>query len=60
MQSLQAANKKTSGIFELDENYFGAKRIRVKHGEAAGKTPAFGVLKRDRNVFVQIVENCSR
>lgn len=47
--------------FELDESYFGAKRIRGKRWRwAAGKTPVFGLLKRDGRVFVSIVENCSR
>lgn len=49
------------GEFELDESYFGAKRVRGKKGRgAAGKTPVFGVLKRNGNVYVQIVENCSK
>jgi transposase-like protein len=49
------------GIFELDESYFGAKRVRGKRGRgAAGKTPVFGLLKRDGNVYVSIVQNCSR
>lgn len=50
-----------AGEFELDESYFGARRVRGKRGRgAAGKTPVFGVLKRDGNVYVQIVENCSK
>jgi len=49
------------GEFELDESYFGAKRVRGKKGRgAAGKTPVFGLLKRDGNVYVQVVENCSK
>jgi len=60
LQSL-ANNEKSSGEFELDESYFGAKRVRGKRGRgAAGKTPVFGLLKRDGNVYVEIVENCSR
>ena len=51
----------SSGEFELDESYFGAKRIRGKRGRgAAGKTPVFGLLKRDGKVHVEIVKNCSR
>ena len=50
-----------SGIFELDESYFGARRVRGKRGRgAAGKTPVFGLLKRDGKVFVSIVQNCSK
>lgn len=53
--------EKFSGEFELDESYFGAKRVRGKKGRgAAGKTPVFGLLKRDGKVFVQIVKNCTR
>lgn len=49
------------GEFELDESYFGAKRVRGKRGRgAAGKTPVFGILKRDGKVFVNIVKNCSK
>jgi transposase-like protein len=50
-----------TGVFELDESYFGAKRVRGRRGRgAAGKTPVFGLLKRDGNVYVEIVENCSK
>ena len=51
----------SAGEFELDESYFGAKRVRGKRGRgAAGKTPVFGLLKRDGKVHVEIVENCTR
>ncbi|MGL5719726.1 MAG: IS1595 family transposase, partial [Alphaproteobacteria bacterium] len=50
-----------SGEIECDESYFGAKRIRGKRGrEAAGKTPVFGLLKRNGKVYVEIVPNCSK
>jgi transposase len=50
-----------SGEIELDESYFGAKRVRGKRGRgAAGKTPVFGLLKRDGNVYVEVVKNCSK
>jgi transposase len=49
------------GEFECDESYFGAKRVRGKRGRgAAGKTPVFGLLKRDGKVFVSEVKNCSK
>ena len=52
---------KELGEFELDESYFGARRIRGKRGRgAAGKTPVFGLLKRNGKVFVTVVPNCSR
>jgi len=60
-QALEPENIKISGAFELDESYFGAKRVRGKRGRgAAGKTPVFGLLQRDGNVHVTVVENCSR
>ncbi len=57
----QGHETKAFGVFECDESYFGAKRVRGKRGRgAAGKTPVFGLLKRNENVYVTIVENCSR
>jgi transposase-like protein len=54
-------NEKSFGIFECDESYFGSKRIRGKRGRgAAGKTPVFGLLKRNDKVFVKVVKNCSK
>jgi transposase len=51
----------SNGEFELDESYFGAKRVRGKRGRgAAGKTPVFGLLKRNGNVYVEVVKNCSK
>ena len=51
----------TCGEFELDESYFGARRVRGKRGRgAAGKTPVFGLLKRDGRVLVEVVQNCSK
>jgi transposase len=59
-ESLQEGGVQT-GEFELDESYFGAKRVRGKRGRgAAGKTPVFGLLKRGGKVFVKIVKNCSK
>lgn len=54
-------NAQLSGEIELDESYFGARRIRGKRGRgAAGKTPVFGILKRDGQVSVTIIPNCSK
>ena len=51
---------KFSGEIEIDESYFGSKRVRGKRGRgAANKTPVFGMLKRDGRVYTQIVKNCS-
>lgn len=50
----------STGEIEIDESYFGAKRVRGKRGRgAAGKTPVFGMKKRGDKVYTQIVKNCS-
>ena len=50
-----------NGEIEVDESYFGAKRIRGKRGRgAAGKTPVFGLLKRSGKVYTAIVPDCSK
>ena len=47
--------------FEVDESYFGARRVRGKRGRwAAGKTPVFWLLKRDGRVYVTVVPDCSK
>jgi len=57
----KVSSAKFSGEIELDESYFGSKRVRGKRGRgAAGKTPVFGMKKRDGGVYVEIVENCSK
>ena len=53
--------EKELGVFEADESYFGARRVRGRRGRgAAGKTPVFGLLKRDGKVIVSLVKNCSK
>lgn len=55
------ASAKELGEFEVDESYFGARRVRGKRGRgAAGKTPVFGLLKRGGNVYVNVVKKCSK
>ena len=54
-------NSPFAGEVEIDESYFGARRVRGKRGRgAAGKTPVIGLRKRDGKVFVEIVKDCSR
>ena len=49
-----------NGEIEIDESYFGAKRVRGKRGRGAGKkTSVFGMLKRNNCVYTQIVKHCS-
>ena len=50
-----------SGEIEVDESYFGAKRIKGKRGRGAyGKTPVFGVLQRGGKVYTEIVPDCAK
>jgi len=50
-----------SGEIEVDESYFGARRVRGKRGRgASGKIPVLGLHKRGDCVFVSVVENCSK
>ena len=49
------------GEIEMDESYFGARRIRGKRGRgSAGKTIVFGLKKRGGNVYTQVIKNCSK
>jgi len=49
-----------NGEIELDESYFGARRVRGKRGRGAkGKTAVFGMLKRGDKVYTQIVKRVS-
>lgn len=50
-----------SGTVEVDESYFGARRVRGKRGRgASGKTIVFGIFKRNGKVYTEIVEDCAR
>ncbi len=56
----EAESPFTNGEIELDESYFGARRVRGIRGRGAkGKIPVFGMLKRGDKVYTQIVKNCS-
>ena len=53
-----------NGVIELDESYFGARRIRglhikLKRGRGTRKQPVFGIYQRDGRVYTEIVHNCS-
>lgn len=49
------------GEIELDESYFGPRRVWGKRGRGAGsKIPVFGIIKRGDKVFTKVVSNCSR
>lgn len=53
-----------TGVIELDESYFGARRVRglhikLKRGRGTRKQPVFGIYQRDGRVYTEIVQNCS-
>ena len=59
----QECNKQTpfQGVVEIDESYFGPRRIRGKRGRgASGKTIVFGIFKRDDKVYTEIVPDASK
>jgi len=50
-----------SGEIEVDESFFGEKRVKGKRGRgASGKTIVFGIFKRNGSVYTEIVPDCSK
>ena len=50
-----------NGVVEVDESFFGPKRVRGKRGRGAGaKTIVFGIFKRKGKVYTEIVSDCSK
>lgn len=50
-----------SGEVEVDESFFGARRVKGKRGRGAyGKTIVFGLIKRHGRVYTQIVPDCAK
>ena len=49
-----------AGEVEMDESFFGARRVRGVRGRGArGKHIVFGLIKRKEKVYTQVVKNCS-
>lgn len=49
------------GEVEVDESYFGPRRVRGKRGRSAsGKTIVFGVFKRNGKVYTEIVPDVKK
>ena len=49
------------GEVEVDESYFGSRRVRGKRGRGAGgKTPVFGIFQRKGKVYTEIVPDCAK
>lgn len=56
---------KITGDAEIDESYFGARRIRgnhvkLKRGRGTNKQPVFGILERNGRVYTEIVSDCKK
>ncbi len=50
-----------SGEIEVDESYFGARRIPSQRGrDAFGKIVVFGMLQRREQVYTEIVPDCRK
>lgn len=61
----QAEFQKFVGKVELDESYFGARRIRgfhgkLKRGRGTYKQPVFGIFERNGRVYTEIVPDCRK
>lgn len=49
------------GEVEVDESYFGGRRIKGLRGRgASGKLPVFGLLKRQGKVYTEVIDDCSK
>jgi transposase-like protein len=60
-EECERASPLSSGEVEVDESYFGARRVRGKRGRGASrKRPVFGLLKRDGRVYTEIVPDCKK
>ena len=60
---VQECEKQTpfKGVVEIDESYFGSRRIRGKRGRGAGgKTIVFGIFKRGDKVYTEIVPDAKK
>ncbi len=60
-QEAERASPFSSCQVEVDESYFGARRVKGKRGRgAAGKTKVFGIFKRNGAVYTEVVADCTK
>ena len=60
-QETERASPFSGSEVEVDESYFGAKRVRGKRGRgASGKTIVFVIYKRSGSVYTEIVPNVQK
>lgn len=58
-----AERRELTGNIELDESYFGPRRLRgraTKRGRGTHKQPVFGIFERNGMVYTEIVPNCQK
>ena len=55
------AQRPMLGVVEVDESYFGPRRVKGKRGRGAyGKTAVFGIFERAGQVYTEVVSDCSK
>ena len=55
------AQRRLFGVVEVDERFFGARRVTSRRGRGAyGKTVVFGIFARQGHVYTEIVPDCSK
>ena len=60
-QECERASPFSNCEVEVDESYFGARRVRGKRGRgASGKTIVFGIFKRNGCVYTEVVADCKK
>src|SRR5438270_6149016 len=60
-EECERASPFSSCEVEVDESYFGARRLRGKRGRgASGKTIVFGIFKRNGCVYTEVVPDCKK
>lgn len=60
-EECERASPFSSCEVEVDESYFGARRVRGKRGRGtSGKTIVFGIFKRNGCVYTEIVPDCKK
>src|SRR3982751_6155570 len=60
-EECERASPFSSCEVEVDESYFGARRVRGKRGRgASGKTIVFGIFKRNGCVDTEVVPDCKK
>ena len=55
------AQRRLFGVVEVDESFFGARRVKGRRGRGAyGKTVVFGIFERQGHVYTEIVPDGSK